>query len=107
MNREDILKEVQNNPNQFGESEVHFQRKGAVIATLVGLFIAAAMVITEYFVLHKIDFGKVVIITAVIGASDLYEGIKNKSKKQIVYGAICGVVAIVSFVFYVKGAYFG
>lgn len=106
MNREDILKEVNKNPDRFGESEVHNQRKGAVIATLIGLFICAAMVAVEYFVVHKLDFGKVALVTAVIGTSDLYEGINNKSKKQIIYGMICEILTVVFLIFYVKGVFF-
>ncbi len=106
MNREDILKEVHNNPDKLGESEVHFQRKGAVIATLIGLFFCAAMVAVEYFITHKMDFGKVALVTVVIGTSDLYEGIKNKSKRQIIYGLICEILTVVFLILYVKGVFF-
>lgn len=107
MNRDEILSEVKNNPPQMGESEVHFQRKGAVIAILVGLFIGMVMVVTEIVIKHKMDFGKIAIIAAIIGTSDLFEGIKNRSKKQIIYGVICGVATVICLVLYIKGVYFG
>ena len=106
MNRDEILKEAQKNPATIGESEAHFQRRGAILASLLGLLIAAIMVFTEYFYLHKMDFGKVAIFTTIVGVSDLYEGIKNKSRKLVIAGVIGCIFTVFFLILYVKGVYF-
>ena len=83
MNNEEILQAVSEQKNKNDEFENIIQSRGAMLASGIGLIMAVIMVFAESSIFHKMDLGKPAIIFLIIFVSDLFEGIKFKSKKKL------------------------
>lgn len=101
MNREDILKVVQEEKSEAGEYEKLIARKSIMYGAAFGVALCTIMVIAELFILKKMDYGKPTILFAISGYANLYEGIKNKRKKMIIIGVIDIVVTLFGLLLFV------
>ena len=96
-----ILEAIENSEPEMGEYEIQVQRKGAVIGVCAAFAFGLIISFIESVITGKFDFGKLSIIFLVVVISELYEGIKFKKKKQIIYGVICFVLFAICMILYV------
>ena len=94
MTREEILKAAQAEASDRGEYETVIEKRAVSIGTILGVVLCVLLVLVEYFLIKSFDFGKVAIICTMAGASNLYEGLKRKSKKQTIAGILESILAV-------------
>ena len=105
MDRDEILKAVQEERHKDGEYENQIGKKSAMLAAAIGILSVLVMFYLEYLIFHRLDFGKPALICIMSSISDLYEGIKTKKKSKIRVGIISGLLFVLCIIFY-EGALF-
>lgn len=90
MNKEDILKAVQETSSK-GEYEKTVARSALHIAIFVGIICALIMILIEWWVFKKFDFGKPFLIALTAGLADILEYKGNKLKKMFIMG-VCKLI---------------
>ena len=99
MTNEEILKAVQNEKND--EFEQREANRSVIFGAAVAIAVCVIMIIVEWVVLKKVDYGKPTIIIVFSGAADLYEGIKNKKRKSKIIGIVELILAVIGLGLYV------
>lgn len=105
MNREDILKAAQEESQNGGEYENQIGRRSAMLAAAIAIFVVIIMFLIEYIAFHRLDFGKPAIICLMSATSDLYEGIRTKKARKIIFGVITSLFSVLFIGLYI-GALF-
>ena len=105
MNRDEILRAVQDMPEQNGEYERAVTRKGLHYATASTVVICIVMCFVETIIFKKIDFGKIALIFWLSAYSLIFEGKTMNNKKKLVGGIFEAIVAVLLIILYV-GALF-
>jgi hypothetical protein len=99
MTNEEILKAVQNEKNdEFEQKEAN---RSLMLGAAVAIAVCVIMIIVEWVVLKKVDYGKPTIIFVFSGAADLYEGIKNKKRKSKIIGIVELILAVIGLGLYI------
>ena len=101
MDRDEILKAVQEEEHKDGEYENTIGKKSAMMAAAIGIFTVLVMFYVEYLVFHRLDFGKPALICIMSSISDLYDGIKAKKKSKIIIGIIAALLFVLCIIFYI------
>lgn len=94
MTREEILKAAQAEAMDMGEYETLIEKRAVSVGTILGVALCVLLVLVEYFLTKSFDFGKVAIICTMAGVANLYEGLKRKSKKQVIAGILECILAV-------------
>lgn len=105
MTNEEILNEVQKNPQKEGYGEREVQQTGIGFGFgIISLgIIYLILALFDGIVLKKFDFGKTALLTGFLASSNLYEGIKINKKISVVLGILCSIFTIVCIVMYLRG----
>ena len=101
MERDEILKAAQDNPQEQGEYEKHISNKAVLYGLMVGIVLLMAMMILEWIIKKKIDLGKPALLFGISSVMDFYDGFVGKKKMSFVGGIITGLLAVVFFVGYI------
>ena len=101
MERDEILKAAQDNPQEQGEYEKHISNKAVLYGFMAGIVLLMAMMILEWFIKKKIDLGKPALLFGISSVMDFYDGIVGKKKKSFVGGILTGLLAVVFLVGYI------
>lgn len=103
MNNEELMQNVEKETRVFDEHENKIQRLGIGLAIAFSLLLAIIMVSIEFYVFHKVDYGKPALLIFMAMISDLYEGIKLKRTRKFIFAAISLLLFVVCLVMYIGG----
>ena len=98
MTNEEVLKAARNEINKNGEYEKTIERNSMRYAAVVGLLLMVVLMIFEWIVLKKCDFGKPAIFFMISSYGYLYEGFKLHNNKKI-YNGIAELLITFIFIF--------
>ena len=99
MTNEEILKAAQNERND--EFEQREANRSLMLGAAVAIAVCVIMIIVEWIVLKKVDYGKPTIIFVFSGIADLFEGIKNNKRKSKIIGIVELILAVIGLGLYV------
>ncbi len=102
LSREEILARAKkdNNNNEF-ENRSFF--RGVVLAFAVQMIVAVIIVFAQIFSKAKPSVELFALVFIGLTVSYTYEGIKTSSKKKMLFGVICGVLALIFLVGLIAG----
>ena len=98
---EKILQAAQKSP--VAENERCITRKSVGISAIVGLTVCIVMILVEWFVFKKFDFGKPFLIFLMTAISDLVEYGHLKKKTTLIRGVLEVVLALFCLLMYIGG----
>lgn len=107
MTNEEILNEVQKNPQKegYGEREVQQTGIGLGVGTIALGIISILVILIDFFFYKTVDYGKMVMLLGFMTAWNLYEGIKIKKRISIITGIICGFATFSNLAMYIGGIF--
>ncbi len=106
MEKEEILKTAQSEKTPNDEYERSATVKELSYAFSVGILLFAVMIILEFVVVGKPDFGKGAIIMAIIGVLNICES-KRTGKKKLFFFGVGELVFMILLLILYLGALFG
>lgn len=101
METDEILRAAQENADDIGEYEKSVSNKAILYSFMVIVGLCVFMIIFEWLVVKKIDFGKPALLLAIYSAIDIFEGSMRKQKTQLIKGIIVAVIALFFILLYV------
>ena len=101
MTREEIIEAGQENASKIGEAERDVIRESLLHSMIVVVIVCIVMIVIEWVVIRKIDFGKPALIVLFSGVSDLLEGKKNGVKKKLTLGIVEIIAAFALVLMYI------
>ena len=105
MNPNEILKAAQENNAGPGEAELEKSRNGLLYALMVGVALCVIMIVVEFIIFKKPDFGKPAILLSIASVSNMYEGARTGQKRMKVIGIVEAIFACICIIMY-TGAFF-
>lgn len=105
MTREEILEVAQKQTENYGEYERTVTRKSLKLGMTVAILIWVIMIVLEYCIFRKPDFGKATLVLIIAGLSNSFEGKKLKKMKQLVCGIVEIILAVLFFFIYLGALY--
>ena len=104
MNRDEILKAV-SQAEPVAENERYVARNALRQAAIVAVVVCMIMVILEWFVFKKFDFGKPFLIAVTESLANVLESHKSGNKKMKVIGILGLVFSAFLLVLYIGGLF--
>lgn len=101
MDREDILKAVQDETPELGEYEITVERRAMLYSAGIALILCAILMLVEMFAEKRLDYGKPAMIFAIYSISDLYEGMKLSNKKKKIKGVVEAIFTVLFLLLFV------
>ena len=101
MTREEILEAAQESTPEIGEAERDVMRRSLLHSMIVVVIVCIVMIIIEWVVVRKIDFGKLALLVLFSGVSDFLEGKKNNTKKMLTLGIVQIIAALALVLLYI------
>lgn len=101
MTREEILEAAQESTPEIGEAERDIMRRSLLHSMIVVVIVCIVMIIIEWVVVRKIDFGKPALLVLFSGVSDFLEGKKNNTKKKLTLGIVQIIAALALVLLYI------
>lgn len=80
------------------EYEKKITQKAIMYATIISVVMSLVIILLRFFIEKEFDFGIISLLFVFAGFPDLYEGIRNKSKKNTIGGAVMLFLSAVSFI---------
>lgn len=101
MDKEKILEAARSNKYRGKEYENEQGALSSMLSVFLALIVGVTLFLLEYFTKGTINIGLIVMIATVGGADALYEGIKLKVRRKIVWGVVCSLTAIIAIASFV------
>ncbi len=100
-NDDEILKAVQEQKVKNNEFEQSVSSTGAMLAAGITIIVTALLVGIEFKITRKWDYGKPAVVALMCSISYLFNGIKLKSTKELIFGIVSVILFIFCFIMYI------
>ena len=95
MEKNKILEAARN--NKYGGKEIENQifEKSNLLSSACALLIGFVLFLVEFFAKNSVNIALLAVGMTAVSVQSLYEGVKTKKRTLIVFGSVCGVLAVV------------